>query len=47
MATNVQANLLLNTAPAQASFNNFARAIGSAKFTQPLGRITGLSLIHI
>ncbi len=41
MATNVQANLLLNTAPAQASFNNFARAIGSAKFAQPLGRITG------
>jgi TP901 family phage tail tape measure protein len=41
MPTNVQANLLLNTAPAQASFNNFARAIGSAKFAQPLGRITG------
>ena len=41
MPTNVQANLILNTAPAQASFNNFAREIGSTKFAQPLGRISG------
>jgi TP901 family phage tail tape measure protein len=41
MPTNIQANLTLNTAPAQASFNSFTAAIGSAKFAQPLGRISG------
>ena len=41
MSTNIQANLTLNTAQAQASFNSFAASIGSAKFAQPLGRISG------
>ena len=41
MPTNIQANLTLNTAQAQASFNSFAASIGSTKFAQPLGRISG------
>ena len=37
----INANLTLNTAQAQATFNQFVRTINSSRIGQPLGRISG------
>ena len=37
----INANLTLNTAQAQATFNQFVRSISSGRLGQPLGRISG------